>query len=39
MNTRVLESLISKIRRKIKSVNVKVAIKKNKHGYLLIQNA
>lgn len=38
MNTRVLETLVSKIRRKINSVNIKVAIKKSKNGYLLIQN-
>ena len=39
MNTRVLETLVSKIRRKINSVNIKVAIKKSKNGYLIIQNA
>ena len=38
MNTRVLETLVSKIRRKINSVNIKVDIKKSKNGYLLIQN-
>ena len=39
LNTRVLETLISKIRKKISSVNIKISIKKNKNGYLLIQNA
>ena len=35
LNTRVLETLISRIRRKIHSVNIKANIKKIKEGYLL----
>ena len=38
LNTRVLETLISRIRRKIKSVNIKASIKKDKKGYIIVEN-
>ena len=38
LNTRVLETLISRIRRKIKSAKIKVALKKDKKGYMLVEN-
>ena len=38
LNTRVLETLISRIRRKMKSVNIKASIKKDKKGYTLVEN-
>ena len=38
LNTRVLETLISRIRRKIKSANIKASIKKDKKGYIIVEN-
>ena len=38
LNTRVLETLISRIRRKIKSANIKASLKKDKKGYMLVEN-
>tara|TARA_Y100001970_G_scaffold292318_1_gene433136 strand:+ start:8683 stop:9318 length:636 start_codon:yes stop_codon:yes gene_type:complete len=35
LDTRVLETLISRIRRKIRSVNIKISITKNINGYVL----
>ncbi len=35
LNTRVLETLISRIRKKIRSAKIKASITKNKNGYLL----
>ena len=35
LNTRVLETLVSRIRKKILSVNIKASITKNKNGYIL----
>ena len=36
LNTRVLETLISRIRKKIRSIDIKASIKKKKDGYVLI---
>jgi len=35
LNTRVLETLVSRIRKKIRSANIKASITKNKNGYVL----
>ena len=36
LDTRVLETLISRIRKKIRSFDIKASIKKKKDGYVLI---
>ena len=36
LNTRVLETLISRIRKKIRSVKMEISITKNKNGYMLL---